>query len=218
LVASDLREPIRAILLDFDGTIVDSEPLHFEAWMEAVEPHGAGVGWDEYRQRFVGKTDVWAGQTFLAEAGHPADPETVESVRQTKHRIFRSRAPERLRIEADTLSALGQLVPHVRLAVVSSSDAQDVEPVLESADLRRSIETTVYGGDVLRHKPDPEPYELAVARLRASEDIHKAECLVFEDSSAGVAAAQAAGLPVEAVDDPRSLPGLLQAAFLHVVR
>lgn len=213
-----MREPIHAILLDFDGTIVDSEPLHFEAWMEAVEPHGAGVAWDEYQRRFVGKTDVWAGRTFLAEAGHAADAATVEEVRQTKHRIFRSRAPERLRIAAKTLQVIGQIAAHVRLAVVSSSDLQDVEPVLEAADLRGLIETTVYGGDVRRHKPDPEPYELALSRLRASNAIEKQHCLVFEDSSAGVASAKAAGLPVQSVDDPRRLPDLLLAALQHTVR
>lgn len=199
----------RAVLLDFDGTIVDSEPLHFEAWMEAVEPHGGGVDWGEYQRRFVGKTDVWAGRTFLEEADHPADAETVEAVRQTKHRIFRSRAPERLRIAAATLEAVGRVARQARLAVVSSSDMRDVEPVLEAADLRSLVETTVYGGDVRRHKPDPEPYELAVERLRAFAPIEKTACLVFEDSSAGLASAKAAGLAVVRVEHPDRLPELL---------
>ncbi|MEZ5394575.1 MAG: HAD hydrolase-like protein [Bryobacterales bacterium] len=53
---------IRAILFDFDGTLVDSEPLHYEAWMHAVRPHGASTDWQDYRARFVGKTDRWAGR------------------------------------------------------------------------------------------------------------------------------------------------------------
>ncbi len=68
-----MTDPIHAVLLDFDGTLVDSEPLHYEAWLHAVKPHGGWTDWPDYVARFVGKTDRWAARTFLENAGGELD-------------------------------------------------------------------------------------------------------------------------------------------------
>lgn len=191
--------------------------------MAAVRPYGARVEWEEYVARFVGRTDVWAGRTLLASVGAADSDDAevdgrVDAVRRAKHAYFRERAPERLVIAAETITAVRQVAYHLSLAVVSSSPVIDVEPTLERAGLRAELATMVCGNHVRRHKPDPEPYRLALERVRAHEaagvaDLEPAECVVFEDSSSGVASAEAAGMQVVRVDAPGNLPRLIEASL-----
>ena len=181
--------------------------------MAAVQPYGAFVSWNEYVARFVGRTDVWAGRTLLAEAGAESHDERVDHVRRFKHGYFRERAPERLRIAEATIEAVQRIARSLPIGVVSSSPVIDVEPTLERAGLRSGLAAMVCGNHVKRHKPDPEPYVLALERLRASGvAAQAAECVVFEDSSSGVQSAKAAGMRVVRVSAPTSLPELLEAA------
>lgn len=203
------RNSIRAFLIDFDGTLVDSEPLHYEAWEAAVRPHGAGVTWEEYQERFVGKTDIWAGETYFREAGLEADPALLEKVRAAKHSYFRREAPERLRIAKETVESILQLSTDLRLMVVTSSKAIDVEPTLQASGLAARFEGRVFGDEVRKHKPDPEPYLLALERL----GLAAAECVAFEDSSSGIASAQGAGVEAVRIDSPEMLPTSLRSVF-----
>lgn len=196
---------IRALLIDFDGTLVDSEPLHYEAWEAAVRPYGAGVEWEEYVRRFVGKTDVWAGETYLREAGVQADRELLEQVREAKHAYFRRESPARLRIAEETVTAIAQLSQDLRLMVVTSSKAIDVEPTLEASGIAGRFEGRVFGDEVRRHKPNPEPYQLALSRL----GLPAQDCVAFEDSDSGIGSATAAGVEVIRVTAPSELPRLL---------
>ena len=206
-----MRASIRAILFDFDGTLVDSEPLHYEAWLHAVRDFGAHADWDDYRARFVGQTDTWAGRTFLKAAGHASDEETVRGVCQAKHAYYREKSPERLSIAVEAQALITQAAQDLTLGVVSSSPTVDVAPTLERAGLHDRFAFYVCGEHVRRHKPDPEPYELALTRLaEVDSSIEPAEVVVFEDSRSGVAAARAAGLRVRAVQEPSMLAGLVR--------
>jgi len=187
--------------------------------MAAVRPHGGGVSWEEYVAEFVGRTDVWAGRTLLEAAGAALDDGLVDEVRMAKHRYFRERAPERLRIASPTIDAIRQILRRVSIAVVSSSPTIDVEPTLRRAELDAALTAMVCGDNVRRHKPDPEPYALALERTRASgaAELEPQQCLVFEDSASGVASAEAAGMRVVRVDAPGNLPALIETATSFTV-
>lgn len=205
---------IRAVLFDFDGVLVDSESLHHEAWSDAVRPYGARVGWPEYQRRFVGKTDVWAGRTLLSKAGRKPAAPLVREVCERKHRYFRERAPETLNVAKEIVKWIANRLRNQLLGVVSSSPAIDVEPILEKAGLIGRLDVTVYGEHVRRHKPDPEAYLVAIERLRALKSgLDAAECIAFEDSDSGVAAASAAGLIVHRIASPAELLPALQQRF-----
>ncbi len=206
-----MSAPIRAILFDFDGTLVDSEPLHYEAWMHAVHDYGATADWEEYRARFVGQTDRWAGRTLLESVGHHADDDTVLRVCQAKHAYFREKTPERITIPSAARGFVLESLAHLRLGIVSTSPTVDVEPTVIRAGLRERIEVLVCGEHVRKHKPDPEPYNLALKRLNAAGSALTAvEVLVLEDSKSGIAAATAAGMRVRPVDEPGNLVALLK--------
>jgi beta-phosphoglucomutase len=214
-MTSDARP--QAILLDFDGTLVDSEPLHYRCWLEALRPWGGSTDWEDYQKRFVGITDRQAGRIFLAEAGYDARDELVRAACESKHLIYRSRCGEELNIPEESATFIRELAPQVLFGIVSSSITMELAPVLEKANLSGSMSVLVTGEQVKRHKPDPEPYHLAAKRLKELDPTLAAgRCLVFEDSQAGLASATAAGMKVTRVGHPSELPALIrkQAAAL----
>ena len=179
-----------AILFDFDGVLVDSEPVHWECWQEILAPFGASLDWDTYSEHCIGITDR-AMLAFLCELSDPPlDIERLWAEYPRKKQMFRDRMTH-----ADALApAVRDLVDELRrthlVAVVTSSANTEVEPILETAGILTKLDAVVYGNDVLRHKPYPDPYVLAMRRLGVARG------LAIEDSRAGVQAARAAGLDV----------------------
>lgn len=202
----------KAILFDFDGTLVDSEPLHYEAWLHAVKPYGAHTDWDDYVLRFVGQTGRWAAETFFQEAGVAFTPELVHQATLAKEAYFRRYADERLVISSETKQAVMQLPKDLPIGVVTSSVITEVEPALLVADLRTRLSVLICAADVSQHKPHPEPYLTGLERLRTDhghQQLVPGSVTVYEDSRTGIAAATAAGMTVRTVPDPRDLPNLL---------
>ena len=201
---------IRAVLFDFDGTLVDSEYLHHEAWLEAVAPWGVAVSWEDYVRRLVGISDLRACEFFLGMAGMEVTPEALERGRSLKHRAYRARSVDELRIAPQAIEWIVDNCGTVPMGVVSSSAVPDVVPILERQGVARCMEFVVCGDHVERLKPDPAPYRLALSKLDGAFGIRASrECLVFEDSSTGVRAASAAGMTVHALGDAGELPAAL---------
>lgn len=178
-----------AVLLDFDGVLLDSEPIHRECWAEVLEPFGIDLTWELYASRCIGVADRVMIE-FLAElAQPPVDPEVLWAQYGVKREKFRARThgnppyPEGLK---RFLASLGRY----KLAVVTSSGRCEVEPLLEAGGLAAFFHTAVYREDVARHKPAPDPYTLAAQRLGVRS------ALVVEDSDAGEASGRAAGFEV----------------------
>ena len=180
--------------------------------MHAVRDHGASTDWPDYTARFVGQTDRWAGRTLLQSVGHPADDESVRTVCLAKHAYFRANTPDRLVIAAEARALIAEVLQHLPLGIVSTSPTVDVEPTVIRAGIRERFEVLVCGEHVRKHKPDPEPYHLALERLNATgRGLSAADVLVLEDSKSGIAAARAAGMRVRPVDEPGNLVALVRS-------
>ena len=74
---------IRAVLFDFDGVLVDSEPLHYRCWMDVIKPYGAHMPWPEYNRLLTGKTDLIAAEILLIEAGKSPTPQSKQQASGT---------------------------------------------------------------------------------------------------------------------------------------
>lgn len=208
--------PIQAVLFDFDGTLVDSEPLHYDCWMQAVRPFGGGMEWAEYGNRLTGRTDHEAARILLAEAGHEPTEVLVREAMEAKRRAFNSRFRDELFIDHTTKEWMIQASTYLTLAVVSSSLRSEVQPLLEQEKILRYLAVVVCGDDVKRHKPDPEPYRLAFERIsKTAGPIQVENCLAVEDSAAGVKSAQVAGMRVCKVAQPSEVLAVLEREPLH---
>ena len=202
---------IRAVLFDFDGTLVDSEYLHHESWLEAVEPWGVTVSWEEYVRQLVGISDTRACKYFLGRAGKAVTPEAVEQGRRRKHRVYRSRSIEELKIDHRVRDWILRNHGAVPMGVVSSSAIPDVVPILQRQGVADCMEFIICGDHVKRLKPDPAPYLLALSKLRSAFGIEDSlECLVYEDSRTGIQAAAAAGTTVHALGATSDLPSAME--------
>jgi HAD superfamily hydrolase (TIGR01509 family) len=192
-----------AILFDFDGVLLDSEPVHYACWREALQPLGISLEWEFYRDHCIGIDD----RLMLKLAAPDRDWDEMWARYPVKKELFRARMlaappfPEGLR------PLLAELAGGYKLAVVTSSSCSEIEPLLVRAGLRDYFATVVGGEDVPRHKPAPDPYLLAAERLGAHAP------LVLEDSQPGIASARAAGFAVLEIRDPAEVPARLREAL-----
>jgi HAD superfamily hydrolase (TIGR01509 family) len=204
-----LTLPYDSILFDFDGVLADTEPIHWACWAETLAPLDIELTWDTYRANCIGVADRNMLVFLASLAAHAVDPESLRPQYAVKKALFQRRIVETNPCPASTVELIRSLGDY-RLAVVTSSGRMEVEPVLERSGIRQHLGTVVYGEDVTRHKPDPEPYLLAAARLRVNRP------LVVEDSDAGKASALAAGFDVIQIDDPLQVAELIRVRISRI--
>ncbi len=178
-----------AVLFDFDGVLLDSEPIHCDCWREVLEPFGIRLDWDFYSRHCIGVSDRAMLELLGSCADPPVSADLLWSQYGAKKERFRARTFASPPFPAGLPEFLDSLVGY-RLAVVSSSSRSEVEPLLEAGGLLPRFHAAVYGEDVSRHKPAPEPYLLAARLLGVTT------ALVVEDSDAGEASGGAAGFDV----------------------
>lgn len=186
------KQNYQAIIFDMDGVIIDSEPLHERAYLELFDELGYaknhGVNFDHY----VGRTDKVLIEDFCA-AHKPSF--TVEQLSDWKKdrflRIMREHAP----IFEDLPELVARLAARYPLAVASGSLHPVIDAVLALKNLRQRFSAIVSSSDVRHGKPAPDIF-LHTAKLLKVEPKN---CCVIEDSPAGVAAANAAGMDVIAI-------------------
>lgn len=185
----------RAVLFDFDGVLVDSEPIHHEAWSAALAPLGIHLSAELYLERFIGIEDRGAIE-YLASTQTTHTFEDLWTTFPRKQQIFLEKVLAEPLVPESSAKLLEQLKAEgYRVAVVSSSSGCEVWPILERNGLRHLFDLGIFAEDVTRKKPHPEPYQ------KALEAIGVSQALVLEDSKAGIAAATAAGCDVIQVTD-----------------
>jgi HAD superfamily hydrolase (TIGR01509 family) len=174
-----------AYLFDCDGTVVDSMPLHYMAWKDALA---------EWKCEF-------AEELFYAWGGFPVSEiirrlneqralnmPVAEVERRKEELYFASLAY--LKPVPEVLEHIEAQFGRIPLAVVSGSTRDSVTASLSSLGLLEKFETLVCAGDYKKGKPEPECFLIAAARLGVKPE----SCLVFEDSDKGIEAAKAAGM------------------------
>jgi len=194
---------LRAVIFDFDGVIADDERLHLAGFRHALAAHGIELSERTYFERYLGYDDREGFEAILRDHGKDPDRTTLERLMREKARVFQELVRERVRIFPGVRPLLEDLKrgdPPLPTAIGSGALRSEVELVLGIAGLRRYFDVLVCADDVERGKPDPQTFTEAMARLRAlAPGLQPGECLVVEDSTAGIEAARAAGMQVVAV-------------------
>ena len=178
-----------ALIFDMDGVIVHSNPLHCEAWAAFSRRYGL-ESTPEMLERMYGRRNDWIVRDFF---GDGLTEDEIAARGAAKEEIYREMLGSRME---------ESLVPGVRafldwfrgapMALATNAEPENVDFVLDRAGLRQYFRVVVDGHQVNHPKPHPEIY------LRAAEllGITPANCIVLEDSHAGVEAARAAGMRV----------------------
>lgn len=184
---------IKAVIFDMDGVIVDNRDIHVEAFRELAARYGVpfdsgNLGWMYGR----------GNDTILPGLFPPAIIERVglRELGAEKEAIYRDIYSDGVHPTRGLVSLLNSLHRHgVPCAVGSSAPKVNVDFVLEKCLLQDDFTVVVTGDMVTKRKPDPAIFTLAAELLGFTPQ----ECLVFEDSVAGIEAARAAGCPVIAL-------------------
>jgi beta-phosphoglucomutase len=189
--AGVVSDQVRAILFDFDGVLVDSEPVRFRAGAEALETIGVSLSWEAFVRHWAGRMDEAALRDILG-ARFETDGSEVIARRNV---AYEERLAEVL-FFPDAIRLLGRLPSGFPLAIASGSRRTEVAAILARLDLSHRFHALVTAGGYARSKPAPDPFLAAASVLKVPAEA----CLVVEDSPAGVAAGRAAGMAVLAVD------------------
>jgi HAD superfamily hydrolase (TIGR01509 family) len=192
---------LHGLVLDFDGVIVNSEPLHLRAFQEVLAAEGAGLSAQEYYDRYVGLDDAAMFRAFAVDQGLAGGDGWVERSIAAKtarmQALLRAGSP----LFAGAAAHIRELARTVPVAVASGALRHEIEQVLEEAALVNCFDAIVAAGDTLRGKPAPDPYARAVELLaRATgEPIDPRRVVAVEDTLQGLASARAARLRTIAV-------------------
>jgi HAD superfamily hydrolase (TIGR01509 family) len=178
---------IRGVIFDVDGTLVDSNDAHARAWEEAFRDEGHTVPYEKIRP-LIG---MGGDKLVPAVTGWPEDDPRAEQVGKRRGEIFRKRylphvqAFPGARELVATLKGAG-----LKLAVASSAEKQELEPLLERAGAADLIEHKASSDDAHRSKPDPDIVHAALQRL----GLPKTDVVMIGDTPYDVEAATRAGI------------------------
>ena len=174
-----------ALLFDCDGTLADTMPAHYRAWLSVTTAHG--IAFDEDRFYALGgrpTPDIVA--TLFREAGISGD---VEQAAVLKEASFLEQLAE-----IDAIDPVVEVVRRARgrvpIAVVTGGHRRVCLQILARVGLADAFDLIVASEDTTRHKPDPDPFLEAARRLGARPE----RCVVWEDSDLGIEAARRAGM------------------------
>ena len=188
-----------AVLIDFDGVIIDSEWPIYQSWCRVFEREGHELSQDIYIHCIGSDFDTWSPPAYLEElTSGTFDWDKIHAERQLE--IMRDLQDAKPMPGA---AELLQSLEHKLSAIVSSSSHRWVDGWMEKLDLMPLVDTTVCRGDAARIKPAPDLFLEAARQLEVSPE----DCIVIEDSHNGMKAAHAAGMQVLAV--PNRLTDIL---------
>jgi len=196
-----------AVIFDFDGIIVDSEPLHFQAFNEVLKPLNKSFSWDVYCEQYIGFDDRDAFRTAFKNEGLCA---------KELHRLIREKAKAFQRLvhegKANPLPGAVELIkslpPNLPVALCSGALREDIDPIIEQLGITAFFDVIVTADDTSRSKPDPAPYRLALDQLGIK---NPADAVAIEDTPAGILSAKENGLKVLAVTNSYDRKYLLEA-------
>ncbi|MBO1346277.1 MAG: HAD-IA family hydrolase [Hormoscilla sp. GUM202] len=177
---------IEAILLDLDGTIVNTDHLHYQVWQDILQDYGIEMDKTFYRGHISGRQNSAIVEDILPQLTKTAG----EKLAEDKEARFRELALS-LKPLAGLLDMLSWIDTHkLQTAAVTNAPRANAKFMLEVLELTDSFDIVVLGDEAIAAKPDPAPYNLALSRLGVSPQ----EAIAFEDSPSGMIAAVAAGI------------------------
>jgi beta-phosphoglucomutase len=206
-----------AVIFDFDGVIVDTEPLHYAAFQRTLEPLGLHFSWQEYVETYIGFDDRDAFRHAFSLKGTILSQSELHTLIEQKATFFK----EVIGSGVSAYPGVLDLIFHLHtnkfpLAICSGALRSDIDPILAMLGITDYFGVIVTADDVAASKPDPECYQLAFQRLQSlhQNGLSKETTVAIEDTPAGISAAKGAGLIVCAVTNSYPAERLNKATFV----
>ncbi len=216
-----MANDLKAIIFDFNGVIVDDEPFHLELFRRVLGEEGLALSEADYQKKYLGSDDRGCFTAALTDAGRLTEarqPDYIEQLITRKAAYYREAIGRRVLLFPGVGSLVRRLAPSYPLAIASGALRDEIEMVLEHGQIRDHFRVIIAAEDVSACKPDPEGYLKALTGLNRSfpdrPPVEPHQCLVIEDSLAGVEAAKRAGMRCLAVTNSYRADELVQADWI----
>lgn len=190
---------IKAILMDFNGVIINDEPVQMKAYQEVLKEHGIDLLEEEYYSS-LGMDDNTFTAAAFERAGKKANGSQIDEVIAAKSAKWQSMVADDLPLFDGIGDVIEKMSREFSVGIVSMAGRREIDLVLSKSGLAHHFETIVSAEDVKNCKPDPECFQIAFRQIDNSRTLGghlpmtHAECLVIEDSPPGIAGAKIVGL------------------------
>ncbi|MBE0350160.1 MULTISPECIES: HAD family hydrolase [Pseudoalteromonas] len=185
---------LKAVLFDMDGTLVDSESVHFNIWNDILAPFGVHYDEATFCQRFSGRPTLEAAKEVVENYQLTISPQALTDAKYTAFGHFVSaNLPALMPHAKDVLEQVKE--SGLKMALVTGSAKDEAYPILKGYGIFDWFDCIVTKDDVKNPKPAGEPYQLALKSLNINAD----EAIAVEDTFTGVTAANNANVSVFAV-------------------
>src|SRR5262245_11143831 len=211
---------LRAVIFDFNGIIVDDEPIHFELFRRVLGEEAIVLTEEVYYARYLGFDDRGAFVTAYQDNKRTLDDAKLAELIRRKAAYYQEAIRHHVTIFPGVKSLIAKLAPSLPLAVASGALRHEIVTILTTAGLMHHFKAIISAEDVSRGKPEPDIFIQALAALNDhcsdGEPINADECLVIEDSKEGVRGARRAGM--KSLASTNSRPAELLAEATAVVK
>ncbi|MDT4954264.1 MAG: beta-phosphoglucomutase [Acidobacteriota bacterium] len=190
---------IQAIFFDFNGVIIDDEPIQLKVYQEALAAEGVALTEDDYYNS-LGMDDQTFVRAAFERAGLALTDETLSALIERKTELHRQMIEDELPLFQGVVTIIKALSTHYQLGLVSMARRVEIDHVLKRARLDHAFAIIVSAEDVHVCKPDPDCYQRALELLNEKRREERKlpllpkECLVIEDSPPGIQAGRASGM------------------------
>jgi HAD superfamily hydrolase (TIGR01509 family) len=192
---------LKAIIFDFNGILVNDEPIHLELFRQVLKEEGLPLSDEDYYAKYLGMDDRGCFRAVFAAHGRELDDGKLADLIRRKAAYYRKTIAERTIIFPGVQRLVPELAARFPLAVASGALRSEIELILNGIGLKNYFQVIVSAEDVADGKPHPEIFIKALRELNKErpEPIRASECLVIEDSKEGIMAAHRAGIKCLAV-------------------
>jgi beta-phosphoglucomutase family hydrolase len=185
--SATIPDRFQGLIFDCDGTLVDTMPLHFVAWQQAMQEVGISISEEQFYS-FSGMPTVTIIETLARQQHVTCD---AQAAAEEKERLFLDNL-ESLQPIHTVVEIVHREKGHRKMAVASGGWKSVINRSLATVGLNGLFDAVVGADEVARGKPAPDIFLKAAELLR----LPPAECLVYEDGDLGIQAARAAGMEV----------------------
>jgi beta-phosphoglucomutase len=197
---------LRAIIFDFNGVILNDEPLHYISMKNSVAEYGIVLTREAYWAKYLPLDDAGCLQSILQDFHIRLSDQEKRSVLERKVQEYGELIKDGVQLFPGVSQFVERAAEFYALAIASGARRREIEPVLNAAGIRRCFRGILAAEDFLKGKPHPESYLQALDFLNSDRDrsaaqLKTGECLVIEDSVDGIHGARSAGMVCLAVSN-----------------